>query len=183
MCMRWAILEITLGSIHWFYFQAKWIKIIYCLGNHFQDQLAQAWSIDPGLQSDAVAGIIPPPDVPAYNMFDFENEEEEFFMEFDRIIDDHELPHEEDKSNDLLETNDYIGMIVGRCRHTELPQEQACVKRRALDHDGRPVGHSHPTNNPVHFIWGEQKEEKIEEICRVISTSYLFRHYKMRKNK
>lgn len=98
---------------------------------------------------DAAAGIIRPPDAPEYATFDFNNEEADFLTEFNRIIDDQELLHEDDKLNEILEQDDYIGMIVGRRRDVEEPPEQARVKRRAVDHEGRPVGQSHPTNNPL----------------------------------
>ena len=40
-------------------------------------------------------------------------------------------------------------MIIGRRRDPELPPEQAHVKWRAVDHEGRPIGQTHPTNNPL----------------------------------
>ena len=84
-----------------------------------------------------------------HNLFDFANEEEEFLTEFNRVVDDQELPHDDDKSNDMTETDDYVGMIIGRRRDLEMPPEQAHVKRRAVDHEGRPIGQTHPTNNPL----------------------------------
>jgi Reverse transcriptase (RNA-dependent DNA polymerase) len=98
---------------------------------------------------DAAAGIIPPPAVPVYNLFDFQNEEQDFLTEFNRVVDDQDLPHDDDKLNDLLDTDDYVGMIIGRRRDPELPPEQAHVKRRAVDNEGRPIGKAHPTNNPL----------------------------------
>ena len=48
-----------------------------------------------------------PLEVPVHNLlFDFANEEEDFLTEFNRVVDDHELPHDDDKPNDLLETDD-----------------------------------------------------------------------------
>jgi hypothetical protein len=98
---------------------------------------------------DAAAGMIPPPEVPAHNIFDFQNEDQDFLTEFNRVVDDQELPHDDDKPNESLDTDDYVGMIIGRRRDPELPPEQAHVKRRAIDHEGRPIGQAHPTNNPL----------------------------------
>ena len=120
---------------------------------------------------EAEAGNIKLPDVPMYNMFDFQNEDEEFLNDFNRIVNDDTLPHADDVYHDSqsgkasergheaeagseigeggtdAESDNLIGMIVGRKREPEGPHEQAQVKRRALDSEGNPIGEAH--SNPL----------------------------------
>lgn len=81
---------------------------------------------------EAAAGDIQLPDVPQGQVFDLENEEQEFLDEFNRVIGDPELPHADDLPvhNDRGpiehgEPDNYLGMVVGRRRDPEKPLEHA----------------------------------------------------------
>ena len=66
-------------------------------------------------------------------------EDEDFIAEFNRVIDDPELPHaNRDEDDDLIEVDpdNYVDMIVARRREPEEPLEQARVKQRALNPEG-----------------------------------------------
>ena len=67
---------------------------------------------------EAEAGNIKLPDVPMYNMFDFQNEDEEFLNDFNRIVDDDELPHAED-----IYHNGQSGEASERGHETEVDSE------------------------------------------------------------
>lgn len=106
-------------------------------------------------------------EVPEERIFDFNNEELEFIQDFNRIIDDPDLPHADlpdhaDRGLQPatatphagppafeLEPDNYVDMIIDRRRDPEGPMERARVKRRAIDVDGRPLGTPHESNNPL----------------------------------
>ena len=48
---------------------------------------------------EAEAGDIKFPDVQQYTMFDFENEDEEFLNDFNRVVSDEHVPHADDVYN------------------------------------------------------------------------------------
>ena len=102
---------------------------------------------------EAIAGnVVIDPDVPLYRIFGLDVEDEDFIAEFNRVIDDPELPHaDRDEGDDLIEVDpdNYVDMIVARRREPEEPLEQARVKRRALDPEGKPLGKAHETGNPL----------------------------------
>ena len=86
-------------------------------------------------------------------MFGLESEEEDFIAEFNRLIDDPKLHHAEHAAETEteveMEPDNYVDMIVARRRNPEEPLEQAWVKRRALDNEGKPLGKAHATGNPL----------------------------------
>ena len=101
---------------------------------------------------------------PAERIFDFEDPDLEFVQEFNRVIDDPNLPHADDLTQHgtdthnptptdrglyAVEPDNYIDMIVGQRRDPEANLEQAWVKRRAVGQDGMPLGASHESGNPL----------------------------------
>ena len=76
-------------------------------------------------------------------------EDEEFLEEYRQVIDDEELPHADNvqsSDDDVFAIDPYINMLVGINQGDDTILD-ACMKRRAVDENGRPIGTSHP--NPI----------------------------------
>ena len=87
-------------------------------------------------------------DVHKDNLISLEDEDEDFFSEFNRVIDDSEVKDVEDiKPEDFGEVDQYLDMELGFRRGDDAEIHFAKVKRRAVDEDGKPVGI--PNNNPL----------------------------------
>ncbi|KAI2501830.1 Reverse transcriptase (RNA-dependent DNA polymerase) [Fragilaria crotonensis] len=78
-------------------------------------------------------------------IIDHENEDEGFYQEFTRVIDDAMLPHADDQvDNDdkfvEVETDQYIGMELALPRGDDGAMVHAKVIKRLKDNEGNPVG-------------------------------------------
>ena len=79
-------------------------------------------------------------------IIDHENEDEEFFAEFARVIDDATLPHADDKVDDTtiraieVESDQYLGMELALPRGDDGTMIHARVTKRLRDDEGNPVG-------------------------------------------
>ncbi len=70
-----------------------------------------------------------------------------FFQEFNRGIDDENLPHVDDLNDVEVVTDQYIGMELALPRGDEATPAHAKVQKRLRDEEGRPVGMAQ--NNPL----------------------------------
>lgn len=94
-------------------------------------------------------------DVEQQKIFDLDGEDDEFMAAFTRVIDDKQLPQEDDAEGPSLargdpdppETDLYINMEIGLKRDAEGEVHRAVVKRRAVDNEGVPIGVA--SNNPI----------------------------------
>ena len=87
--------------------------------------------------------------IEAFRIIDAENEDNEFYEEFTRIIDDATLPHADDRK-DLadVQADPYVGMELALSRGDEgETKKHAIVKRRLIDQDGKPIGNA--SANPL----------------------------------
>jgi len=115
---------------------------------------AYTQQVSPRLQA-AAANIQVQAAHPQGEMFDLEHEDEDFLRDFNRVLDDTvnalegNDPNKAMVATDLLEPDSYINMEIGVRRDPEEPLQRAKVKRRKLDETGMPIGHAHPTNNPL----------------------------------
>ena len=75
------------------------------------------------------------------------DENPEFFQEFNRGIDDENLPHVDDLNDVEVVTDQYIGMELALPRGNEATLAHAKVQKRLRDEKGRPV--SMAQNNPL----------------------------------
>jgi len=86
-------------------------------------------------------------------ILDLETETPEFLEDFNRVINDTLVKHEEDADNAIpwkeerMENDPYITMEMGLPRGEDGELHRARVKRRRLDDEGQPLGHAN--NNPL----------------------------------
>jgi Reverse transcriptase (RNA-dependent DNA polymerase) len=95
----------------------------------------------------AAAADVHLPDLNYPQVFDLEQEDEEFLRDFNRLVETTQI--ETDASNDILQPDGYLNMEIGIRRDSEMPLERAIVKRRKVDDEGNPVGSTHPSGNPL----------------------------------
>ena len=78
---------------------------------------------------------------------------QDFIDNFNCVIDNPKLHHANKETEETdeaeVEADNYVDMIVVRRRNPGEPLEQARVKRRALDNEGKPIGKAHETGNPL----------------------------------
>ena len=91
-------------------------------------------------------------DIPSSKVIDHENEDQEFFDEFTRTIDDVTLAHAEDvlrDSSQLVEvgSDQYIGMELALPRGDYGEMIHARVTKRMRDNEGLPIGRA--SDNPL----------------------------------
>jgi len=80
-------------------------------------------------------------DVPQDSLLDIEQEDDEFFDQFDKAINDPSLKEADDHYNQEYGVDDpYIGMNLGLAHGPSDELQQAKVKKRIIDDDGKPVG-------------------------------------------
>lgn len=92
---------------------------------------------------EAQSAVVPRPSIPASDRYliDLNHEDKKFMAEYHRVIDDPQLPHDDDTpTDDYQELDPYLGMEIGLPRGHDDLLIHAQVKRRALDVHGRPVG-------------------------------------------
>ena len=84
-------------------------------------------------------------DIPSSHIIDPYNEDDEFFNDFSRVIDDAQLKHADDVNLDSIEvTSDpYVGMEMALTRGGEGEMKHATVRRRLRDGEGNPIGLAH----------------------------------------
>ena len=82
-------------------------------------------------------------------IIDPEDEDQSFYDDFTRVIDDSRLKHADDSNADNVEvTSDpYVGMELAMQRGADGETVHARVRKRVRDHDGAPIGVAHP--NPL----------------------------------
>lgn len=82
--------------------------------------------------------------IPRENIVDLENEDEEFYTEYTRVIDDETLPHADDATPEHENGNfdGYVNMEIGIRRGNDAEMQRARVRRRLSDEEGNPIGTS-----------------------------------------
>jgi hypothetical protein len=82
-------------------------------------------------------------------LLDLDGEGQEFIQEFNRVIDNSEIPHHDDTKDDgeVGIQDPYLNMELGLQHGDEEDLRLARVKQRAVDVEGRPVGR--PSDNPL----------------------------------
>ena len=83
-------------------------------------------------------------------MLDLQYEDEEFLNEYNRVIDDPKLPHEEEMQiarQEILGSDPYLNMRIGLSDYDDTGYRDGVVKHRAIDDNGRPLGI--PSTNPA----------------------------------
>ena len=87
-------------------------------------------------------------DISNQYLLDLEKEDEEFYEQFNKAIDDLSLKHADDAySKEFGVEDSYLGMKLGLPKGPDNELLHAKVKRRAVDVEGRPLGVAN--NNPI----------------------------------
>ena len=90
-------------------------------------------------------------DVPDWNRLSVDESDPEFYDEFNRVIDDENVPHEDvappqdDEPPEMFDN--YINMEIGLPRGKGGELYQARVKRRVVDSNEKPIGKE--SSNPI----------------------------------
>jgi hypothetical protein len=84
-------------------------------------------------------------DILSSHTIDPYNEDDEFFNDFSRVIDDAQLKHADDLNLDSIEVtfDPYVGMEMALTRGGEGKMKHATVRRRLRDGEGNPIGQTH----------------------------------------
>ena len=85
--------------------------------------------------------------VPQDMILDMEHEDDEFFTQFNKAINDPSLKEADDFNEEYGKEDPYIGMNLGLPRGPDDELQHAKVKKRVIDDDGVPVGISN--KNPL----------------------------------
>jgi hypothetical protein len=91
-------------------------------------------------------------DIPQDLLLDLDGEDQDVIQEFNRVINNDEIPHHHDTKDDAQDgevgiQDPYLNMELGLAHGDEEDLRLAWVKRRAVDVEGQPVGR--PSNNPL----------------------------------
>ena len=104
--------------------------------------LQSKWEVD----STDLTSELEKAHVPHSNVVSLEDEDDEFLQEFNRIVDNVQIPDAENITPQHLES--YKNMELG-FNKGDGDIEYAVVKKRAIDQDGKPIGIPSATNNPL----------------------------------
>lgn len=115
---------------------------------------------------EANSAVIPRHQIqaPTKRVIDFDLEDQNFVDEYQRVIDNNLITHDDEQHVDDYGIMDpYLGIEIGLPRGDDDTLISACVKRRAVDVNGQPVGRRH--DNPmfdtreyeVEFVSGERE--------------------------
>ena len=109
---------------------------------HYDDRRQVTFEAQSADISNTLSGI------DAFRIIDADNENEQLYEEFTRVIDDAALLHADDVPAIAdIQFSPYVGMQLALSRGGEGEVKHATVKRRLVDKEGKPVGDSH--KNPL----------------------------------